>query len=303
MSYEKSRHTWIKRVHDFKEYIKDNGKPSSLTKEGMKWYNWMNNQKIHYHKGKFHLKHEENRKIWEDLCKDYNIKITYKEEKIVQPKKKKDFQTNLEKISNNLRERNGNLHNLKFDDKYTYNWIRTQKKYYHNSSYVFQIEENRKLWERFCFEFKFELLKKKRNDFQSSCNDFRSFMKDRDGLLPQPEDKKWYNWLMVQKHKYRNKKYKKEDDLLQWKTLMNEFNINENRVTKINKSSSYKDKCNQYREFLLKKNISSPDRKSEDKEEKYWYGWVTNQRYNYENRKYRLDKDIYRFEWEKLMKS
>ena len=56
-------------------------------------------------------------------------------------------------------------------------------------------------------------------------------------------------------------------------------------------------------EFLLKKNISSPDRKSEDKEEKYWYGWVTNQRYNYENRKYRLDKDIYRFEWEKLMKS
>ena len=303
MSYEKSRHTWMERIQEFKEYMEENGKPSSLTKEGMRWYNWMNNQKIHYHKEKYHLKHEENRKIWEELCKDYNLKITYKEEKIVQPKKKKDFQTILETVTNTLRERNGILPTLTSKDKYIYNWIRTQKKYYHNSSYIFEKEENRKLWENFCKEFKIELLKKKRNDFQSSCNDFRNFMKDRNGVLPQPKEKKWYNWLMVQKHKYRNDKYKKEKDLNEWEKLRNEFNINENQERMIRKSISYKDKCNQYRDFLLKKNISFPNRKSEDEEEKYWYGWVTNQRYNYENRKFRLEKDIYRQEWENLMKN
>ena len=49
---------------DFKEYLNEYKKPSSLTKEGMKWYNWMNNQKIHYHKEKYHLKHEEHHLVF-----------------------------------------------------------------------------------------------------------------------------------------------------------------------------------------------------------------------------------------------
>lgn len=299
MSYEKSKVSWIKRVQDFKEYLKEYKKPSSLTKEGMKWYNWMNNQKIHYHKEKYHLKHEENRKIWEDLCREYNLKISYKEEKIVQPKKKKDFKIILEEITNTLREKNGVLPNSKSEDKYIYNWIRTQKKNYQNSIFSLEKEENRILWENFCREFNIELSKKKRKDFISNCNDFRSFMKNRNEILPQPNEKKWYNWIMVQKHKFRTQKFKKEEDKKEWEKIMKEFKIEEDR--KILNTVSYKEKCSQYRSFLLKKKITSPNRKSEDEEEKYWYGWVTNQRYNYENHKYRLDKDIYRQEWENLM--
>ena len=165
MSYEKSRVSWIKRVQDFKEYLNEYKHPSSLTKEGMKWYNWMNNQKIHYHKEKYHLKHEENRRIWEDLCKEYNLKTSYKEEKIVPPKKKKDFKIIVEEITNILREKNGVLPNSKSEDKYMYNWIRTQKKNYQNSTFSLEKEENRRLWENFCQEFNIEVSKKKETIF------------------------------------------------------------------------------------------------------------------------------------------
>ena len=115
-------------------------------------------------------------------------------------------------------------------------------------------------------------------------------MKNRNEILPQPKEKKWYNWIMVQKHKFRNHKFKKEEDKKEWEKIIKEFKIEEDR--KILNTVSYKEKCNQYRDFLLRKNIPFPNRKSEDEEEKYWYGWVTNQRYNYENRKYRTIEEL-----------
>ena len=128
MSYEKSKNSWIEKVQKFREYLDEYKKPKSNTKEGLKWYNWMNNQKIHYHKKKFHLKHEENQKIWDTLCKEYNLNNSYKKEKIIQIKKKKNFMELLNNIILSLKEKDGILPNSKSEDKYLYNWIRTQKK-------------------------------------------------------------------------------------------------------------------------------------------------------------------------------
>ena len=302
MSYEKSKSNWFNKIEEFKDFLKRNNKPTSLTKEGRKWYNWMNNQKIHYHKNKYNLKHEENRKIWEDLCESFHLNNKYKVEKNIKPKKKKkDFETILNSVTKIIEENNNIIPTSKSNNKYVYNWLRTQKKNYHNLSYVFMKEENRKLWENFCLKFNIKTTKIERKSFLSSCLEFQKFMENRNGELPKCDEKKWYNWLMLQKNKYRNNNFKKENELFQWKEIMSMYNIPDVPFKKNQSFNTYEEKCNLYRDFLKKKNITFPNRKTIDEEEKYWYGWVTNQRYNYENRKFRLDKDIYRKEWEKLL--
>ena len=68
VSYQSN--SWNQKVDKFEDYLKNEGIPK-LSKD-KKWYIWMIHQRIYYHRNEYHLKHDDNRKRWEDLCKKYN---------------------------------------------------------------------------------------------------------------------------------------------------------------------------------------------------------------------------------------
>lgn len=154
VSYQST--SWNHKVDEFEDYLKKEGIPK-ISKD-KKWYIWMIHQRIYYHRNEFHLKHDENRKRWEELCKEYNISNQLKQhsKKKNEYIKKKEFKDLLEKCREFILFRHGILPKLNQDDKtqtYWYNWIKSQKRNYKKNEFSLKEEENRKLWEDFSNEF------------------------------------------------------------------------------------------------------------------------------------------------------
>ena len=154
VSYQSN--SWNHKVNEFEDFLKKEGVPK-LSKD-KKWYIWMIHQRIYYHRHEYHLKHDENRKRWEDLCKKYNISNELKQnsKKVNEYIKKKDFKNLLEKCKDFILFRNGSLPKVNKEDKiqtYWYNWIKSQKRNYKKKEFSLKEEENRKLWEDFSNEF------------------------------------------------------------------------------------------------------------------------------------------------------
>ena len=154
VSYQST--SWNHKVDEFEDYLKKEGIPK-ISKD-KKWYIWMIHQRIYYHRNEFHLKHDENRKRWEELCKEYNISNQLKQhsKKKNEYIKKKEFKDLLEKCREFILFRHGILPKLNQDDKtqtYWYNWIKSQKRNYKKNEFSLKEEKNRKLWEDFSKEF------------------------------------------------------------------------------------------------------------------------------------------------------
>ena len=154
VSYQST--SWNHKVDEFEDYLKKEGIPK-ISKD-KKWYIWMIHQRIYYHRNEFHLKHDENRKRWEELCKEYNISNQLKQhsKKKNEYIKKKEFKDLLEKCREFILFRHGSLPKVNKEDKtqtYWYNWIKSQKRNYKKNEFSLKEEENRKLWEDFSNEF------------------------------------------------------------------------------------------------------------------------------------------------------
>lgn len=154
VSYQSN--SWNKKVDEFEEYLKEEGIPK-ISKD-KKWYIWMIHQRIYFHRNEFHLKHEENRKRWEEVCKKYDISNELKQntKKNTEYQKKKDFKDLLKKCKEYILFCNCNLPKINKKNKtetYWYNWIKSQKRNYKKNEFCLQNEENRKLWEDLCKEF------------------------------------------------------------------------------------------------------------------------------------------------------
>lgn len=154
VSYQSN--SWNQKVDEFENYLKKEGIPK-ISKD-KKWYIWMIHQRIYYHRNEYHLKQNENRKRWEEICKKYNISNELKQnsKKVNEYIKKKDFKDLLKKCKDFILFRHGSLPKMNKEDKiqtYWYNWIKSQKRNYKKKEFSLKEEENRKLWEDFSNEF------------------------------------------------------------------------------------------------------------------------------------------------------